>query len=268
MKTIILKIGGSVLTKKELETPELRTETAETIGEILATHYDSKNTRLILIHGAGSFGHILAKRYALQDGTKNHPEKIPQALEVQESVAELHAALMTLFQSYGLPVQSFPTHKHVLNDQGKISRITTTVLENALDAKMIPVLYGDMIPDLNWGYSVCSGDGLAAELSRMFSAETVFFASDVDGIYTQDPHLFPDTQLIKETTLKEILSGKINLKGSHNTDITGGLSKKFSLFENSPSLKNIYLFNGLIPENFSVVFQEKPSFGTRIHIKK
>ena len=268
MKTLILKIGGSVITKKELSAPALRVEIIEEIGRILKTHSDSKEIRLILIHGAGSFGHILAKRYSLQNGTKDHPEKIPQALEVQESVTKLHTEIMRLFKACNLPVQSFPTHQYITNDKGSISQIETNPLKIALGAGLIPVLYGDMIPDLTWGYSVCSGDEIVAELSQIFSAESVFFASDVNGIYTKDPHVFKDATLIPETTLQEIISRKIQLDESHNTDVTGGLSKKFSLFKDSPALENIYLFNGLIPKNFEALFQKESFLGTRIQVKK
>ena len=55
---------------------------------------------------------------------------------------------------------------------------------------------------------------------------------------------------------------------SHNIDVTGGLSKKFSLFHKMPSLKEIHLFNGLKPKNFSSIFDQRKFFGTTIVVKK
>lgn len=263
-KTIILKLGGSVITKKELSVPQVETERLKAIANSLREYFNPEEFRLILIHGAGSFGHVLAKKYELQNGTKDHPEKVPQALEVQTSVKSLHEVFMNIFQSAGLPVASFPTHIVTTNSQGKLATIATHSLREALEKNHMPVLYGDMIPDSEWGYSICSGDVLAARLAKDLEANSVFFASDVDGIFTSDPHLHPEAQLIPEASLEDILSGTIRLDTSHNIDVTGGLGSKFLLFQNCPSLKSIYLFNGLKPENFSFVFDERQKLGTCI----
>lgn len=268
-KIIILKIGGSVITKKDLPTPQIEEERLQSIARILACSFDPQKMRLVLIHGAGSFGHIMAKKYGLAEGTKGHPEKKPEALKVQASVKKLHKMCLRIFKTAGLPVVSFLTHKVAVNTKGKLAEINTESIRMALKKNEIPLLYGDMIPDTEWGYSICSGDVLAAKLAKDFQVESVFFASDVDGIFTKDPHIFPDARLIPTTTLSEILSGQISLEGSHNTDVTGGLKSKFLLFQHCSALKNIYLFNGLKLKNFSSLFQKnfsKSSASTRIQV--
>ena len=63
---LIVKAGGSALTKKSvLET--LNADSLERISGSIAA-LTSRGFRIVLIHGAGSFGHFQAKTYALSHG--------------------------------------------------------------------------------------------------------------------------------------------------------------------------------------------------------
>lgn len=261
---LIVKLGGSIVTQKHLDRPTIRRTHVRRIAAVLKKSYDPKKHALILIHGAGSFGHLHAHTHKLAEGTRNHPEKTFRAVENQSLDARLNAELTTLFIEAGLPVVGLPTRTLAINTNGSLSSLETASIKAALSVGAIPLLHGDMVFDTAWGLSVCSGDVLAPKLAEVFSTTTVFFASDVDGIYTKDPHRYADALLIQKTTLEAIGSGTIEMGGSHNVDVTGGLSKKFSLFQKNTVLKNIYLFNGLKPENFSFVFDQKKFFGTTV----
>lgn len=267
-KLIIIKLGGSIVTEKHRSEPAIRRAHIRRIASVFKKYYDPKKHGLILIHGAGSFGHLHAHTHGLALGTKDHPEKIFRAVENQSLDAFLNSEIARIFIEIGLPVVGMPTRTIVTNSNGKLGCLETNSLEAALRAGVIPLLHGDMVFDTAWGLSICSGDVLASELSHLFSAKQVFFASDVDGIFSQDPHKHPDALLIQKTTLKEIMSGTIEIGQSHNVDVTGGLSKKFSLFHTNTSLKDIYLFNGLVAKNFSFVFDQTSFYGTIIRIKK
>lgn len=266
-KFVIVKLGGSIVTEKHRCQPAIRHAHIRRIAAVFKKNYDSKKHALILIHGAGSFGHLHAHTHGLALGTKGHPEKIFRAVENQSLDAFLNSEITRLFIQAGLPVVGMPTRTVVTNANGKLGCLETNSLKAALRAGAIPLLHGDMVFDTAWGLSICSGDVLASELAHLFSAEKVFFASDVDGIFSQDPHKHPGALLIQKTTLKEIMSGTIEIGQSHNVDVTGGLSKKFSLFHTNTSLNDIYLFNGLVAKNFSFLFDQSRFFGTTIHTK-
>lgn len=265
-KFVIVKLGGSIVTEKHRSEPAIRRTHIRRIAAVFKKNYSPRKHTLVLIHGAGSFGHLHAHRHELALGTKGHPEKIFRAVENQSLDAFLNSEITRLFIQAGLPVVGMPTRTVVTNANGKINSLETSSLEAALRTGVIPLLHGDMVFDTAWGLSICSGDVLASELARLFSAEQVFFASDVDGIFSQDPHKYPDATLIQKTTLGEVTNGTIEIGSSHNVDVTGGLSKKFSLFHTNTSLKNIYLFNGLVAQNFSFVFDQKKFFGTTIEV--
>lgn len=267
-KLIIIKLGGSIVTEKHRSEPAIRRAHIRRIASVFKKYYDPKKHGLILIHGAGSFGHLHAHTHGLALGTKDHPEKTLLATENQSLDAFLNSEITRIFIEVGLPIVGMPTRTIVTNASGKLDFLETNSLKAALHAGAVPLLHGDMVFDTAWGFSICSGDVLAPELARLFSAEQVFFASDVDGIFSQDPHKHPGATLIQKTTLREVTSGTLEIGGSHNVDVTGGLSKKFSLFHTNTSLKNIYLFNGLVAQNFSFIFDQTSFYGTTIQIKK
>ena len=59
----IIKLGGSVITDKTKEA-YFKTE----IMNNLSREIKKSNQQCIIIHGAGSFGHVLAKKYNLNQG--------------------------------------------------------------------------------------------------------------------------------------------------------------------------------------------------------
>ena len=62
----IIKIGGSVITDKKKES-----FFKQEISDNIAKEIKKTDKKYIIIHGAGSFGHILAKKYHLHTGRVN-----------------------------------------------------------------------------------------------------------------------------------------------------------------------------------------------------
>ena len=62
----IIKLGGSVITDKT----SYRKIRKENLSQICKQLLNS-NIPYILIHGAGSFGHIIAEKHSIQDGFEN-----------------------------------------------------------------------------------------------------------------------------------------------------------------------------------------------------
>ncbi|TXH01980.1 MAG: hypothetical protein E6R05_04825 [Candidatus Moraniibacteriota bacterium] len=265
-ETIIVKLGGSIVTLKHASTPAIRRAHMRALGQALRKQYNPKQHSLILIHGAGSFGHLHAHRYALALGTKDHLEKTFRAVENQSLDAKLNSELTNLFIQSGLPVVGMPTRAIAFNRSGMFSSLFVQSIETALQAGAIPLLHGDMVFDRAWGLSILSGDVLLAKLAKQFKVSKIFFASDVDGVFSEDPHRFQNATLVQTTTLEK-LNQTAKLTSSHNQDVTGGLAKKFTYLQGIRSLRSIYFFNGLIPKNFSFLFDQKDFFGTVIHKK-
>ncbi|MEP7162614.1 MAG: isopentenyl phosphate kinase [Candidatus Moraniibacteriota bacterium] len=267
----IVKLGGSIITHKNREFPSIRKVNIVRIGKALVKNFDLKKYRLILVHGAGSFGHLSAKKFDLAQGTKDHPEKLFRALENQALDQELNTQMVKILQTTALPVTGIKTSSVVTNKEGELSSFEMKALLAALDTNTIPLLYGDMVFDTSWGMSICSGDVLTPFLAEKLKATKIFYASDVDGIFTRDPFQYRDAKLIREISLSGLLSGKISLSRSHNIDVTAGFKGKFEIYKKRvfPSLQAIHVFNGLKSENFNFISRKSTRVpGTIIDAKK
>ena len=117
--------------------------------------------------------------------------------------------------------------------------------------------------------SICSGDAVTAHLATLLPVTHIFFATDVDGIYTADPHTNPDATLVEHLTFAKMES-MITLTESHNADTTGGLQGKMKectqLFNTSPTLEEIHVFNGLTETNYRHILTDVSFPHTRILI--
>ena len=88
MKTIILKIGGSIVTNKGSSKPTVNYSDLRKIAKQLAR---IKKT-YILIHGAGSFGHNIVKRTGIDKGIKSKKDLLWLA-ETQRLQNELNVII-------------------------------------------------------------------------------------------------------------------------------------------------------------------------------
>ena len=62
----IIKLGGSVITEKSKQE-----FFRQDVMDVLSKEIKKADKEVILGHGAGSFGHIVAKQYELYNGYKN-----------------------------------------------------------------------------------------------------------------------------------------------------------------------------------------------------
>lgn len=205
----ILKIGGSVLTDKN------RPACART-GEIerVAREAAASSSGLVIIHGAGSFGHIPAKKYGL-------PEKFdPEGLrETHASVVRLNELVVGALSRAGAnPVPVHPFSCALLRG-GRIESIYTEPISEMVKRGLIPVLHGDVAMDALRGSGIVSGDQLVSYLARALCANVVAVGTDVDGV------IFNGVALTRVT--RADLPGIAGSLGeSTGVDVTGGMKGK------------------------------------------
>ena len=74
---IILKIGGSILTKKDSVESEIDEGNLKRIASEIKSSIDNSKKDLVIVHGAGSFGHPPAKKYKIGEpfSKEEYPEK-------------------------------------------------------------------------------------------------------------------------------------------------------------------------------------------------
>jgi isopentenyl phosphate kinase len=255
----ILKIGGSVATRKDHENLSVRTSLMRKVARALRSSLEEQPCRLILIHGSGSAGHRLAHDFDLRRGTGDDPKKIRAALLSQRANQKLDATLADIFVDVGLPVVPIHSASVIIQNDTVLERFSTDTIAHTLTHGQIPLLYGEMVPDTRLNFSICSGDTIAAFLARKFSAEKICFASDIDGIFTEDPHRFPDASLIEHLDFDQ-LGARSGITGSHSVDVTGGLGGKLEKLAplHHSSVESVEIFNGLKAEHYRNILLDIP----------
>jgi len=218
---MILKLGGSVITQKE----KPLTANLKAIERLSREISEAKVSHLILIHGGGSFGHPLAKQYALKEGYKEKSQlvgfsKTRQAMETLNKLV-VDALIRQNVAAVGLQPSAF-----VVTSSGRISCIEEQPLRKLLEIGLVPVLYGDAVFDFDLGFTILSGDQLAAHLAMQLGASRIILGIDVDGLYTSDPKSDPSAKLIRHVTLQELRNMQHEIEEAKVTDVTRGMLGK------------------------------------------
>jgi len=216
LSLIILKIGGSVITEKGSVSRAREAEIDRISGEIASFKKDS-GSQLVLVHGAGSFGHPQAMKYRLSEGFDAEGVYITHV-----SVKVLNSRVVESLNAAG--VHALPVHplSSCLLENGKIVDIQIGQIRVMLEKGIIPVLHGDMVMDRIKGASVLSGDRIIPYLAVALNASQIGAGSNVDGV------LDDRDAVIKKITQYSYIDVKKNIKGSGSTDVTGGMLGKVS----------------------------------------
>lgn len=252
-----MKLGGSVLTDKA----RLRTPRRATIRR-LAAELATIRQPLLVVHGAGSYGHILARRHKLNEGGVSASKRVA-ATRVQQDVKELDGIVVNAFIEAGIAAIPIPPSAVLsLNDGMVVTADLTPFLEFS-SMGFTPVTFGDVVRDLRRGVAVCSGDVMMLELARAFRPERAVFATDVDGLFTADPKRRRDASLLEVVRPKD-LEG-IEFSTATRTDVTGSIEGKVRrMFEIAEHVGECLIVNGNVKNRVRDALRGRRVAGTRV----
>jgi isopentenyl phosphate kinase len=221
-RLIFLKLGGSLITEKDRpRTPRLNTIN-RLASEISAALARKPALRLVLGHGAGSFGHVSAQEHGTRAGVRTQEEWRGFA-EVWWDAATLNRMVMEALRSAGLPVIGLAPSASVTAHDGRVDRWDLYPLKAALREGLLPVVYGDVIFDAHRGGTILSTEDLFAYLARELHPSRILLAGIEPGVWAD----YPDcTKLVHEITPENIAEIAMGLGGSVAPDVTGGMESK------------------------------------------
>lgn len=235
----IIKIGGSVITDKSK-----RYFFKQKVMKNLACEINKANKQVILVHGAGSFGHILAKEYSLNEGFQND-NQIQGFAYTHAMVQQLNSLVLKELHVAGIPAISIPPHAILQLDNHNPLSVDFKIFKKYLNQGFTPLTFGDVVLDKKLGFSICSGDLILQMMANYFKPEKVIFVIDEDGLYTSNPKIDKNAKLIEKLNVKElnILTTKLD---SHD-DVTKGMEGKIETIKNISMLGiDTVLLNGNI----------------------
>jgi isopentenyl phosphate kinase len=217
----VLKLGGSVLTKKD--TPETVDDEAmehacDTIADVLtASQTDTDPGQLLIVHGGGSFGHHHAKAHGLSSSRGTRDGEALTA--VHRAMGELNTRLVDELHERdvnALPVR--PLSVAYRNDA--TLHFDAGAVQTMLDEGFVPVTHGDVVTERGSGGTILSGDDIVVSLTATLSPERVGLCSTVPGVMDDNGEVIERIDSYAEV---ESILGE-----SDTTDVTGGMAHKVS----------------------------------------
>lgn len=241
---VFLKLGGSLITDKDKPyTPRL--EKLKELADEIASSWTS-DRHLVLGHGSGSFGHAAAQQYGTREGapTPLAPAGHSQGgnywhgfAEVWYQASRLNRFVMEALHAAGLPAVALAPVSAVTARNFRVSRWDLTPLRAALEAELLPVIYGDVIFDEARGGTILSTEDLFAHLARELRPNRILLAGLEAGVWEDFP---ARTRLVSRIGLQSYETMRAGIGASSSVDVTGGMSAKvgqmFDLIRETPGL--------------------------------
>ncbi|KAI8331487.1 Aspartate/glutamate/uridylate kinase [Chlamydoabsidia padenii] len=221
-KTVIVKLGGAAITEKQQEN-QLSPSLDNLMTQIQQAYLHSTSS-LILIHGAGGFGHPPAQQYHIKQGWHDTVEKQNKLVGfalTRCQVLDLHHCLLKRLVKLALPVVSVSPFEH---PKDLVKRVDTL-----LSLGFVPLLFGDAVLDDAQGCTILSGDQIMLDLARsLVNVERCVYVTDVPGVFTANPKNDPDAALISHMIVGD-KEQVVDAKMEHGVvDVTGGMQGKMA----------------------------------------
>ena len=258
--SISLKLGGSIITDKGsyLKANHLA------IRRLAEEIREARLPKILIVHGGGSFGHPLAEKYRIKEGFERD-EQLFGFCEVRMAMIALNRLIVKeLLRNHVPAVPLFPC-SYVTTFKGRMRDFELTPFRELLSRGFAPVTCGDAVSDHALGFTILSGDQLISRLSVNLNVSRLVVGVDVDGVFTSDPNINPDAELIEHLSLREMKSLVSSLGKSTSTDVTGGMFGKIS--ELVSAVENgieVIIVNASKPGRLLAALQGQDFIGTRI----
>ena len=211
-KKLIIKIGTSTLTAG---TNRISFAVIESLARqivVLKKEYD------IVIVSSGAIA--TARQFVEIKGYNKHVDsKQAMAAIGQTKLMEIYD---TIFSTFGLNIaQILMTYRDFENATAKEN--TRNTIKKLWEADYIPIVNENdtvSIEEIVLG----DNDKLSALVAAITEADLLILVSDIDGIFTANPHLHPDAKLIRE--VNDLNNIKPCVEEKESTLGTGGMSSK------------------------------------------
>jgi isopentenyl phosphate kinase len=252
---IIIKLGGSVITDKSKNYCFRKDVVAR-----LASEIKNADRETIIVHGAGSFGHIPAETFKLNEGYQD-VSQIAGFSFTHISVRLLNLEMIDTLLKSGINVFSIPPSAIMRLKNHEPLFFNYEMFEEALKKGFTPVTFGDVVFDDQLSFSICSGDLLVELLAKHFKPEKVIFVIDEDGLYTSNPKVNREAKFIESISFRDL--EKLKMEKNKHADVTGGMYGKINVIQRICKLGiDSILLNGNYENRLYNTIMGKPVKGT------
>jgi isopentenyl phosphate kinase len=258
---VFLKLGGSLITDKARPFTarlEVLRRLANEVSEALKL---SPNIRLLIGHGSGSFGHQVAAQYGTHRGVASEREWRGFS-EVSAAAARLNRLVSDIFLAAGVPTLTLQPSASAKCRAGELISIESGPIQESLARGLVPLLYGDVALDEEWGGTIVSTEMLFEFLAAVLDPHRILLVGADEGVKDGEGSVVP------QLTPRSLPSLLPSLAGSEATDVTGGMLDKVERMCNLVATRSDLVVHIITGNKVGLVQQAlgDPSFsgGTRI----
>ncbi|KAG1046027.1 hypothetical protein G6F43_011190 [Rhizopus delemar] len=232
---VIVKLGGAAITNKK-GVCEYSACLDRLLDQVRQAYCDlqAQGHQLILVHGAGSFGHPQAKKYQLKEGWRTSQpgaDYLKGFSHIRACLQQLNTTIITQLEQRGVPVLNITPldYLHARHGQDTPTERFEALVERTsqyLQLGFVPVLHGDAVLDDMRGCTILSGDVILYHLSKWLPVARCVFLTDVEGIYKADPKLklVPQSfEILSHISVKDTVEVSTSFTVA---DVTGGIQGK------------------------------------------
>jgi isopentenyl phosphate kinase len=252
---IFLKLGGSLITDKtgvELVRVDVLSRLAR---EIAAAFAQNPGMQLVLGHGSGSFGHVAGAKHGTRQGVNSAAEWIGFA-RVSDAASRLNRIVVKELLDAGVAAVSLQPSASAICHDGQIISLAHEPLRLALEANLVPVVFGDVAFDSVRNGTIISTEEVLMFLAGKLQPSWFLLAGETAGVLDTEGRVVP---LITAENYDQVAPA---IGGSRGTDVTGGMAGKvrsmLNIVEENPTSR-VRIFSGLEPQNLTEVLRSPDS---------
>ena len=258
---IVIKLGGGLITDKS-QYKLVREDRIQSVCKIISKMIKNDDS-IILVHGAGSFGHLEAKKWNLSMGhsTEIIDEQRLAVKNVRNDMIELNNYVVKYLKEFGIEGISHPPSKWANGLGPQFNGDITMLGDEKKDT--IQVTFGDVVDVHNEReFGILSGDDLMVRICKEIPGIThcIFLLGDTEGLLTKPPNE-------EGSELIPLWSNEQEITGRHESsqDVTGGIFLKAeSASKIAQNVANVWMIDGRIPERIAELVQTGNTIGTKV----
>ena len=256
-KRIVIKIGTTTITHND--TGELDLMKLEKLVRVL-TNIRNQGKEVVLV----SSGAIAVGRQAIGLGYKPRVRSVKQACAAIGQ-SRLMMVYQKLFSEYNQMTAQVLMTKYTIENEESRNNAHATFME-LLNMGVIPIVNeNDTVAtdELDFG----DNDTLSALVLQLIEGDLLILLSDIDGLYTDDPHNNPDAEFI--SYVNKLDEKLLNMaKGPSTISGTGGMESKLSAAKISAAAgADMIIANGKDIYVIDEIMNGK-DVGTYFHLKR
>ena len=257
---VAIKLGGGLITDKGSMKKFDQKAVERVVGSLSSV--SELGASIILVHGAGSFGHLLAKKWGIENGLNIHQEEeqVEAVREIRSDMRELNGLVIQKMAEGGLECSGHPPSDWAKGTGARFTGDVSIFERESMDP--IPVTFGDVVDTGDKSrFGILSGDDLMLRLSTELEVtHSIFLIGDSEGVLTGPPdedgselitHLGPNT--------------KINRRHEVDIDVTGGIGLKIDrALEIAKLVGEVWIIDGREPDRVLELLTSGETIGTKI----